>query len=206
MSTKAHVDEWPDLNCHATTQISVCYKEAEKRAWSWKEWQDYFPVFSTCETIAGILHPVLGFPNTWKTLAGSSAEGQQDIYKGSSKVPSNLNWPIILWTTAVEEVEAREYRFFEPGLLLKLLWKHGPRFSRAGECYLTYAVIDYKTFHSLLQEKLSCCQLWGLYRERWDKRREDRIALLEGLKNQRPCMSNMNKQVGDSSCKAIALN
>lgn len=53
-------------------------------------------------------------------MTGSAAEVHQDGYKGSIEVPSNLN---CLWfhkQAAVEEVEEREYRIFEPGLLLKL--------------------------------------------------------------------------------------
>lgn len=170
--------EWPDLNCHVTTQISVCDKKAEKRAWSWKEWQDYFPMFSTCETIAGILHPVLGFPNTWKTLAGSSAEGQQDYLQGIFKGSFQPKLPYNSVNNSCGGSGSEGIQVFWASIVAKavVLWKHRPRFSRAGECYLTFAVIDYKTFQSLLQGTWSCCQLWGLYQERWDKRREDRIA------------------------------
>lgn len=73
---------WTAMQLHKYQSVTKRQKN-----WSWKEWQDYFPMFSTCETIAGILHPVLGFPNTWKTLVGSSAEGQQDYLQGIFKGP-----------------------------------------------------------------------------------------------------------------------
>lgn len=56
----------------------------------------------------------------WQT-AGSPTEGHQDGYKGYKR--SLPTW-ISLWfceQAAVEEVEEREYRFFEPGLFLKPL-------------------------------------------------------------------------------------
>lgn len=145
-------------------------------------------MFSICETIAGILHPFLGFPNTWKILAGSSAEGQQDYLQRIFKGPFQPKLAYNSVNNSCGGSGSEGIQIFWARIVAKavVLWKHSPRFSRAGECYLTFAVIDYKTFHSLLQKKLSCCQLWGLYRERWDKRREGRIALLEGLKNQRP--------------------
>lgn len=112
---------WTAMQLHKYQ--SVTRKEAEECSWSWKGWRDYFPVFSTCETIARLLRPVLEFPNTRKTWqsAGSQAEGEsrelQRISKGSFQ-------PKLLYNSANKQLWRkwkRGNRVFEPGLLLKLL-------------------------------------------------------------------------------------
>lgn len=114
---------------------SVTRKEAEKCGWTWKERQDYFPMFSTCETIAGILCLVLGFLNTRKMLANCRESSRRPSRWFQRSLPPYIS----LWfceQAAVEEVEEKGIQILWARIVSKaiVLRKYSPRFSRAGKC------------------------------------------------------------------------
>lgn len=124
MPTKVHVDEWPDPNCHATTQISVCYKEGGRKMWLKLKRMAGFPYVRHLWDHSWNTVSSFGVSQCKKDIGQLQAVQQKAIKMITRDLQRSLPTYISLWfceQAAVEEVEEREYRFFEPELLLKPL-------------------------------------------------------------------------------------